>query len=609
MKKVNLRTEILVLFLIVIILLSVLTTAFGYYIVKKYIVGKAQDQVISDLKTTRMIYQKQVEKMQLAFALATPDLDLETFKKITGLDYLYLVDRPEQARSEIVQSAFREGAVAGGRRIIRKEELLGMGRDLYAKAVIEIKSTPKARPSDKKLLEDAMSVEIAQPFVDETGKVFKVLYGGQIRNRNFQIIDEMSEAVFENRLYGAKPLGTVTLFLDDVRIATNVLDKDGQRAIGTRVSEIVYDKVVRHGGQWFDRAFVVTDWYLTAYEPIKDIQGNIIGILYVGILEKPYLDLERNLLVVFLLIVSVVAAMALLLAVVFASKISMPVTEMRDATARISAGDLQYRLKSNIPVKELSQLAASFNVMAERLDERERRIKIANEKLEALNKNYFDMIGFVSHELKGLLGSIIMNVYSVKDGYLGELNENQQRAINSAAHSLDHFESMVKNYLDLSRIEKGELQVSKTTIRLNEDVIGPNIGHFEKERQRKNMKIQNAVPAGVAVSADKNLLMIVCNNLLGNAIKYGSEGGQIVIQAKNSNEFLEIRFYNDGTPIAENQKDHLFKRFSRLPGSEKIKGTGLGLFIVKEIVEKHGGKVWVETKATGNEFVFTIAKS
>ncbi|MBN2831265.1 MAG: cache domain-containing protein [Candidatus Omnitrophica bacterium] len=106
------------------------------------------------------------------------------------------------------------------------------------------------------------------------------------------LVDKINELVFGNEVYKGKPVGTVTIFQDDIRISTNVLNDKGERAVGTRVSKEVYDRVVIKGISWKDRAFVVTDWYFTTYEPIKDISGNIIGILYVGILEKPYADLK-----------------------------------------------------------------------------------------------------------------------------------------------------------------------------------------------------------------------------------------------------------------------------------------------------------------------------
>ena len=610
MKGIKLRTSILASFSLLVALLSVSMSVFGFYVVTTYIMGEAQKQVNQNLKTIPSVYEKQLEKMATAFTLVTPNISLEEFKKTLGLDYLYQITPGDanKARSEIIRKAMAASRPVGGKRILEKEELLEMGDEFYKKAVIEIKSTPQAHPHPGKLLERALGLEYARPFLGPSGEITSVLYGGKIFNKNFQLVDEISDTVFEKKLYRGKPVGTVTIFLDDTRVATNVLDNRGKRAIGTIVSDIVYKKVVEKGEKWQDRAFVVTDWYLTAYEPIKNIRGKIIGIRYVGILEKPFIDMQRNLFLTFLVIVAGITFIAIVISFVLSRSLTTSFLDMLHTIGRLAQGDLKSKVQIHTTIREINQLTESFNQMAEKLQERELRLKVTNEQLSTLNKSYLDMIGFVSHELKGVLGSIVMNVYSVKDGYLGELNPGQKKAVDAAARSLDHFGSMVKNYLDLSRIEKGELEARKESVLFRENILQPAIEHFEKQRQEKNMSLEVNVPAGLQLAADKSLMNIVCNNLLGNALKYGKGGGKVVIEAKDHPADVELRFYNDGNPITEAQKEQLFKRFSRLAGSEHIKGTGLGLFIVKEIIEKHGGKIWVEPQTRGNVFVFTLSK-
>jgi len=111
-------------------------------------------------------------------------------------------------------------------------------------------------------------------------------------------------------------------------------------------------------------------------------------------LSKPFVDLRKIILFLFLLIIVAVTFLSVMLAIILASKISRPVKMMRKATAKISEGDLRYRLDGSIPVKELNQFAASFNIMAQKLHERDEGLKVANQKLETLNKSYLDMIGF-----------------------------------------------------------------------------------------------------------------------------------------------------------------------------------------------------------------------
>ncbi len=601
MKATTLKSKIQLSFLTIILVLGVSIAVLGYYVIKRDIIGREQKQINNDLTVARLVYGNELDIMKKAFSVIRFITNTRELKDRLGLDYLYIVDAANQGqvRSEIAQTAFG-GTSGGGTRLIGKEELWSMGQPLYEKSLIEIKYTDRARPSDKKVLDQALVIEYARPLFDANGKIAKVIYGGKIINRDFELVDKIRDNVF------AKPMGTVTIFLDDTRIATNVLDKDGQRAIGTRVSQKVYENVVEKDQPWVDRAFVVTEWYLTAYEPIKNINGKIIGILYVGIQEKPFVDMRRNILLVFLVIILLGIILAGLLSVILDIAINRPFAHLLECTSRLAAGDLFHRVKTETQIKELNDLASSFNEMAKKLEERDQVLNETNDKLAAMNKSYLDLVGFVSHELKGILGSIVMNIYSVKEGFLGALNDKQQRAIDSTARSLDHFETMVKNYLDLSRIEKGELELYCTDTDLAEDVIKPAVAHFEKQLQEKNIKLALEVKEGLRLSADKNLLLIVCDNLLGNAIKYGVTGGQIIISGAAHGEEIEIDFYNSGAPIKEEHLELLFQKFSRLPGAEKIKGTGIGLFITRQIVEKHGGRIWVQPQPAGNTFIFSL---
>ena len=110
---------------------------------------------------------------------------------------------------------------------------------------------------------------------------------------------------FGDEQYDHQRVGTVTIFQDDIRVATNVMNEEGRRAIGTRVSADVYKEVLEKGNAWNERAFVVNAWYKTAYEPIRNINEQIIGILYVGTLAKPFDDMAKNVTLVFLAIIEI----------------------------------------------------------------------------------------------------------------------------------------------------------------------------------------------------------------------------------------------------------------------------------------------------------------
>jgi len=188
-----------------------------------------------------------------------------------------------------------------GTQVLTREELLKEGEALAQKAVIRVVPTPKEKPVAKVEETSGMVLKSAHPIIDFNGEVIGVLVGGVLLNRNYEIVDRIKNIVFKDAKYKGKEIGTATIFLDNMRISTNVMDKERNRAIGTRVMKEVQEQVLDKGLPWIQRAFVVDDWYITAYEPIRDIKNKIVGILYVGMLESKYAAMKERLILLFFL--------------------------------------------------------------------------------------------------------------------------------------------------------------------------------------------------------------------------------------------------------------------------------------------------------------------
>ncbi|MDD3375439.1 MAG: cache domain-containing protein [Candidatus Omnitrophica bacterium] len=611
MKIIRLRTQILISLSYVILFLVLCMSIFGLFFVKKYIFDQAQEQIKNDLKTVKAKCFQELNLVKLAVELSDQNQDLERNRNQAQLDYLRIedLDQASASRSNIVLSALQEKKSVGAYRIISRDEIEQLVPDRKNSFII-VRPTSRAKPTEKMVIDGVIAIEYARPILNSKGEVLKILYGGKIINQNFNLIDNIVDSVFENRFYENKPLGTVTIFQGDVRVATNVLDNEGQRAIGTRVSDEVYRQVITDGKKWFDKAFVVTDWYITAYEPIKDIEGDIIGILYVGILEKPFLVIGRNAFIVFLMIIFLTSILAAIFFYMITRSITRPLNEVLNTTRKISRGNLDSKITEQTSIQELNELIFSFNDMSGKLARREESLHESKEKLEVLNSRYLDLIGFVSHELKGILSSIVLNTYLLKNRILGDINEKQEKTLASVSRNLDYLTVTVKNFLNLSRIEKAELQLTKNELLIKEHVFDVTIESFLQQAEEKNIKIVNDLSEGLRVLGDAGLLQIVSNNLLSNAIKYGVPEGQIRISSRIDGKEIEVEVYNDGNPIESVDIDKLFKKFSRIVyrGMETVKGTGIGLFITKEIIEKHGGRIWVEPKKNGNSFKFRIEK-
>jgi two-component system, NtrC family, sensor kinase len=634
-----LKDKILLSFLAVISALSLFMALLGYYIIKKDIIDSAQRTVKDDLSFAREIYRQETKNIENAIRFtAVRDFlrdeilnnntevlkaRLDEVRKAEGLDVLTLVNKDgrvivrarnssvvgdEHGSDEVVSKVLSEKKTVSATTIVPMSELAKEGHELVEKADIKFVATPKARPTTDTEQTSGMMLKAAAPVFDHNNNMIGVLYGGNLLNRNYGIVDGVKNIIYQGAKYRDKDIGTVTIFQNDLRISTNVMGVDGNRAIGTRVSEEVYNQVVVKGQPWVNSAFVVNDWYKTSYEPIRNINGQIIGMLYIGTLAQPFNDIARNTLLIFMAIVIAVTLLAIVLSFVIASHISMPLTHLLDATAKLSTGKLGHTIETQTSINELNKLAVSFNEMSKQLEERDSNLKLSNEMLAVLNNRYIELIGFVSHELKGVLATVVMNVCSVQENILGPINEKQKRALDGAARSLDYLTSTVKKFLNLGKIEKGELEVKKTTAGLKKCIFDIAVNSHLSAAAKKHMTIRNEIDGELSVEADVELMQIAATNLVSNAIKYGRNHGIIGLSSKALENIVEIEVYNDSQPIRQEDKDKLFRRFSRLDNdaSRNVKGTGLGLFITKQIIEKHGGKIWVEPRENGNSFIFQL---
>ncbi|HUV31365.1 MAG TPA: cache domain-containing protein [Acidobacteriota bacterium] len=643
------RTTLLLGYTLVVALMGGFTIYAGLSFISETVVKEAKLKVQMDLNSAWAAYAEESALLQTALYDASqrdgprrvltgqaPAVsvasELASLMQEHGLDYLSLVDSngvlvsgpPSQAsgnalirRDEFIDRALRGEANHGTVLLTREDLALESGR-LVERAYIPLVRTERARPTDRIFEERGMALQAAVPIVGPGSVVVGAMYGGILLNRKFDLVDRIRDAVFGDELYKGKPLGTVTIFLWDVRIATNVVRQGATRAIGTRVSDEVYAKVLEKGERFGDRAFVVDVWYLSAYDPIRDPGGNTVGILYVGLLEQKYLDYKWNLAVKFLGISVLALLLVTGLAFYFSANLHRPILRLVEATRKLSAGKLDTRVEGKGGSLEMVELADSLNSMARSLEVHNKELQetsVALKKayLEADERNraYLEMLGFVTHELKSPLASIVFALESVRGRILGPLTEEQESVLKAASNSADYLSGTIANYLNLSRIEEGEFRLQPGTVPVRAEIIDPVIQRLAEMAADNNMHLSCSVPPELQATCDRGLMTSVFQNLLSNAIKYGKKGGHISIETGRDagDGFLKFSILNEGPGFSPDEAEAMFTKFSRFGTAQKDTrpGTGLGLFVTRQIIEKHGGRVWAESEP-GNwaRFVFTI---
>ena len=180
-----------------------------------------------------------------------------------------------------------------------------------------------------------LALAAAVPLHDKEGQLKAYLFGGELLNKNLAMVDEIS-ANWQN---------TATLFLEDVRVATSVRLISGERATGTRLSEEVSGVVLGQGERFLGRAYIVDDWYLTAYDPIYNESEEIIGALYLGGPEEPFVQIKRDTVARFFLIALFGIALAILAGYLILRSIKHPLQKFIEAMRKVQSGDLSQRLK------------------------------------------------------------------------------------------------------------------------------------------------------------------------------------------------------------------------------------------------------------------------
>jgi PAS domain S-box-containing protein len=218
-----------------------------------------------------------------------------------------------------------------------------------------------------------------------------------------------------------------------------------------------------------------------------------------------------------------------------------------------------------------------------------------------------DFVATVSHDLRSPL--TLMRGYATMLEMVGELNEQQLSYVRKIVGSVENMSQLVNNLLDLGRIEAGiDLQLELIAI---QDVVEGVLGSFQLEATQRKVKLTKNLPdqSFPLIEADQALIQQALHNLVENAIKYTNPGGQVTVRLFTQEKHIVIEVSDSGIGVAPVDQPRLFEKFYRgaQQGEKPQRGSGLGLAIVKSIAERHGGRVWFDSRlGKGSTFYFSI---
>lgn len=225
-----------------------------------------------------------------------------------------------------------------------------------------------------------------------------------------------------------------------------------------------------------------------------------------------------------------------------------------------------------------------------------------------LDKMKQDFLHYITHDLRNPLGSAMGFLDVLLKGTAGVLNADQHAIVSSVRRSTSRLMSMINNILDIAKMESGRVKLALKSVSLA-GIAGRSIAILEQLAKAKNISVHLVAVEEFSIEGDADMLERVFTNLLGNAIKFTNEGGNITISIADAGAELQCCVEDDGDGIPPEHLKRVFEKFEQVPGQGKG-GTGLGLTITRYFVEAHLGRIWVESEpGSGARFYFTIRKN
>ncbi len=497
-----------------------------------------------------------------------------------------LTNEVQWASQPIVAAARDTRIPLAATEILPIEILTTLG--LAEQARIQLVDTPRAAQElfDEREGQAGLTLMAITPIVRADGTLIGLALAGHLFNNDFNLVDQIKEMA---------DIDTVTIFLGDLRVATNVRTQDGERAVGTRLSAEVSQIVLRQGEPYIGPAFVVNEDYITRYDPLRDHAGNIVGILYVGVRQASFARLVSALNQRMVLVALATILATFVLAIPVSRIVTRPLRELRElaeANRRVAQGDMSVR----VPVRaggDVGELASSFNTMLGELQATQDQL-VHSEKLASLGQ----LAAGVAHELNNPLATVLL----FSDILLRECGPDDPRRtdLEMIVKETRRCKGIVAALLDFARQNQVEAQPT------NLNALIHQVLQVEQKRlgDVPITIVAELNPQLPEIEADPGQMHEVVTNLVSNAVEAMPGGGKLTVRTRpGPNGMITLEVTDTGMGISAEDQAKLFVPF--FTTKPVGKGTGLGLAIVYGIVKMHRGQISVQSQV-GKGATFTV---
>ena len=602
-----------------------LAVAHGYFERVTDAVGSSVEGLANSARLGRALVQPADRR---AGAIAELLAEVRLGQRLDFLRFLD-VDRSNRVAADwpVIKAALA-GVARTETEIFSAAQLRQIDPVLAERALTPLIATANAQPDQRQMEDRGLMVHSAAAVRDADGHLLGVLEGGVLLNKNLAFIDRLNDIVYPAGALPVGSAGTATLFLGDVRVATNVRLFEGGRAIGTRVSAAVHAAVLDEGRTWLDRAFVVNDWYVSAYEPLLDSHEQRIGMLYVGFLDGPFAQARQQTFAIVVGLFALAMGVAAIFAVIWARRVFRPIERMHTTMHAIERGDADARVGEVETEDELGVVAAHFDQLLDRLQAQAESLKrwgdsldakvaertaeleqavadlraaqsqlVMNEKMAAIGQ----LTAGVAHEINNPIAVIQGNLDVLRD-ILGPAAAPVAPEIRLIHEQVHRIRLIVTKLLQFARPQDyvGYLEPVAPAPLIQDSLV--LVGHLLK---KGNIAIEQHFDSTRNVLCNRNELQQVLINLMVNAIQAMPDGGVLTLAAEDWDEAdmpigLRLAVTDSGPGVSDEDRERLFKPFFT---AGKPGGTGLGLWVSQSLVERYGGKITVDSApARGTRF-------
>ncbi len=516
-----------------------------------------------------------------------------------------------------LESAFAGRAdVAVG--LVTSGDLAALSPVLASRAEIRAPSSGSAAASGEAVERRGLMIQAATPVALPDGRT-GALVAGTLLNHNTGFIERITNLIYRDNDLREGANGIASIFLGDVRIGTNATLPGGGSAVGTRASAEVSQAVLGQGRTWLDRAYVVDDWYVAGYKPIRDAHGAAVGMLFVGFSDQPFASARRTTIGAIVLGCLLVSAVTVPLFLRIARGVFRPLELMDETIGRVKEGERGARTGPVAADDEIGRVAAHLDrllgdlqdserqllewneALNARVEERTAGLTLANQRLEETTRHLVmqeklatigEIAAGIAHEINNPLAVMQGNLELLRDAVQQGQGLGSEEEFGLIEDQIQRISTIVAKLLQFSRPGEccGHDELLEPAALMLETL--PLVQHLTK---RHPVAIGKQFLSTRLVAANRGEIQQILVNLMINAIHAMPDGGELLLTTQDADGIhgaagVALRVCDTGSGIPAEVLARVFEPFFT---TKHRQGTGLGLSISQMLATRHGGTLSV----------------